>query len=110
MPLVKNVFVRIKVDGAAQAKADMADIAARARGIGQMDPTIKVKVDKDALRQLSLMRIELRALTAAGDSEGLKNLAGRLRALGASSESSRLKLMALRLELRALANIGAGDT
>src|SRR5215472_12852062 len=105
MPLVKPVWVKVKVDGAAEARAAMADLAARGRALEDMDPTIKVKVDTDAIHKLAAMRAELSALTGAKDIEGLKNLAGRLRALGDGSESARVKLRALNLELAAARSI-----
>jgi len=101
--LVKNVFVRIRSDGAATAKADLADIAARAKQIGAMDPTIKVSVDdKAAIASLAALRLELAGLKGAGDQAGLLSLAQRLKGIGAAADSPRAKMSALRVEMDAL--------
>ena len=103
MPLVKNVFVRIKTDGAAEAKGDLADIAERARAISRMDPMVKLTVtDKSALERLRALRIELTAMRLAGDKIGLARVANDLKVLGENANAPRLKLMALAAEMTAV--------
>lgn len=103
MPIVKNVLVRLRADGAAKSKADMDALALRARELAAMDPTIRLSVeDRAAMARLAALRFELRALKLAGDRAGLGRLAGELRLLGGSVEHPRAKVRALSLEMQAL--------
>jgi hypothetical protein len=110
VPIVKSVLVRLRSDGAKQAKADMDGLAVRARELAAMDPTIKLSVeDRAAMARLAALRFQLQALKASGDRVGLNRVAGELRLLGANADSPRAKLAALRLEMLALREaIGGG--
>lgn len=108
--IVKVVMVKLRVDGAAAAKAQMKDIAEQARALGRMDPTISVKVDKDGAARLRAMRLQLDALKLAGDTAGLRNLARDISGIGRATDDPRLKLAALRLQLSALGTAGGGST
>lgn len=102
MVLVKSLMIRGSTDFG-KAKADLEDVAVRARKVGEISPTIDLKVDDGAaLLKLKAFSMELRALKDSGSQAGLSDLAARLKSFGNEAGTSRTKMAALKLETDAL--------
>lgn len=109
MTLVKSLLIKGTADFT-KAKAELDDVAARARKLGEMDPTIKPKFDSgEATLKLKAFQLELKSLKQSGNDTGLQDLAGRLKSFGDESVDAKTKMAALRLESDALKASLAGE-